>query len=713
MITIQEVRAKYPQYNDLSDKELVDSLHGKYYSDIPINEFYQKVGLGQDIAPQPKLTKPQTALDYAKSAGSGLYKGLSYIAGFPGDIEKLGQQYLPPIMTRPVAEIFTGKEVQPTQAFFTSAQLRGIAEKIVPPLEGAAEYEPQTGVGRYLQTGIEFAAPGVTGKTKAARRFGGALGLGGGALYETVEEATKDPLAATAVTLPTMLTAGLLAGPSKAAKLAERSLKGVSEKEIADAIGLENAAKLAGVKLLPGETLDNKMIASLTEDVMKSDMGSAYIYEAIKNRPKEVETLINKQANKIADLPESQRAVFKMISDTAKTSIKTARKTRTNKAQEAGYKVADTETLPPETILDIIDGIDSIPVPPNSPSARKLQGIKKQLTKEVIRDEKTKEIIEIIPETNINNLSSTYKQFKADIDASNKELVTGGERFIVQDLRPKLYNADETGALDLLGSALNSNPAYKAGNDKFAELTNSLVKVVEENLLTLSKKNIDLPKIEKFIFDQKAANKKDINDTLSLLNKTNPQATIEIANAYFRNAINDSIGINRKGPEFTQGFNFVEAVIGKKGKKRENFLAVIDNVADAQKVSRKDLKVGFENMLNILERTSRISNINKPGFDVQGIAKQTLAKDLAMAKTFNPLVRLSTKYSELRADRALDNLGRVLANPNSTKLLVELGRTNPTSKAAIRKTLQIIDTVSPLVERQQPTEQPQVAIPAQ
>jgi len=713
MITIQEVRAKYPQYSDLSDKQLVDSLHGKYYSDIPINDFYQQVGLGQDITPQPELTTGQTALDVAKSVSSGGYTGLSYIPGFIGDIEKLGQQYLPSIMTRPIAEIFTGKEVQPTQVFPTSKEIRGYAEQAVPALKGVAEYQPETAYGRYAKTMTEFAAPTITGKTKAARRFGGALGLGGGALYETVEEATKDPLAATAVTLPTMLTAGFLAGPSKAAKLAERSLKGVSEKEIADAIGLENAAKLAGVKLLPGETLDNKMIASLTEDVMKSDMGSAYIYEAIKNRPKEVETLINKQANKIADLPESQRDVFKMIGDTAKTNIKTARKTRTNKAQEAGYRVADTETLPPETVLDIIDGIDSIPVPPNSPSSRKLQGIKKQLTKEVIRDEKTKEIIEIIPETNINNLSSTYKQFKADIDASNKELVTGGERFVVQDLRPKLYNADETGALDLLGSALNSNPAYKAGNEKFAELTNSLVKVVEENLLPLSKKNIDLPKIEKFIFNPSAANKKNINDTLSLLNKTNPQATIEIANVYFRNAINNSIGINKKGPEFTQGFNFVEAIIGKRGQKRENFLAVIDNVADAQKVSRKDLKVGFENMINILERTARISNINKPGFDVQGIAKQTLAKDLAMAKTFNPLVRLSTKYSELRADRALDSLGRVLANPNSTKLLVELGRTNPTSKAAIRKTLQIIDTVSPLVERQQPTEQPQVAIPAQ
>ena len=143
----------------------------------------------------------------------------------------------------------------------------------------------------------------------------------------------------------------------------------------------------------------------------------------------------------------------------------------------------------------------------------------------------------------------------------------------------------------------------------------------------------------------------------------------------------------------------VKAVAGKK-KERANFLAVIDNVADAQKVSRKDLKVGFENMLNILERTGRISNINKPGFDVKGIAGQTLAKDIAMAKTFNPLVRLATKYSELKANQAFDNLGRIMANPQSTKLLVELGRTNPQSKAAINKTIQAIGLVSPFRDEQ-------------
>jgi hypothetical protein len=674
---------------DLPDGSILE-LEGEVGQEAKADAEYKRI-IATEFAP---LTKGQTALDYAKSAGSGAYKGSSYIPGFPGDIEQLGQQFLPEWMTKPII-----KGAKPIQVFPTSAQIRGMAETVVPALEGVAEYEPQTTGGRYLQTGIEFAAPSITGKTAAARKFGAGLGLGGGALYETVESASDSPGLASAVTIPAMLATGFLAGPSKAAKLAERSLVGTSEKEISKAIDLENAAKIAGIKLLPGETFkDNKMIAQITEDVLQSDLGSAYIYQAIKNRPKKVEALVEKQADAISKMPESQRAVFKMISDTAKTTVQQAKKTRTNKAQDAGYKVANDQSLPSQDVLDIIDGIDSIGASRNSPSAIKLKSIKEQLIKKKVKDEVTGKIT-IIPETNINNLSSTYKQFKSEVDASNKELVVGGERFVVQDLRPKLYNADNTGALDLLGSALNTNPAYKAGNEKFAELSNSLVKVVEANVLPLSKKKINLTTIENFVFNPKQASKKDINDTLSTLNKTNPQATIEIANVYFRNAINNSFGINKQGADLKQGFNLVKAIAGKK-KERENFLAVIDNVADAQKVSRKDLKVGFENMLNILERTGRISNINKPGFDVKGIAGQTLAKDIAMAKTFNPLVRLATKYSELKANQAFDNLGRIMANPQSTKLLVELGRTNPQSKAAINKTIQAIGLVSPFRDEQ-------------
>jgi len=673
---------------DLPDGSILE-LEGEVGQEAKADAEYKRI-IATEFAP---LTKGQTALDYAKSAGSGAYKGSSYIPGFPGDIEQLGQQFLPEWLTNPITE-----GAKPIQVFPTSAQLRGMAETVIPALEGVAEYEPQTTGGRYLQTGIEFAAPSVTGKTAAARKFGAGLGLGGGALYETVESTSGSPGVASAVTIPAMLTAGFLGGPSTAAKLAERSLKGVSEKNIAQAIDLENAAKIAGIKLLPGEALDNKMVAQLTEDVLKSDLGSDYIFAAIKDRPQEVAALVGKQADEISKMPESQRAVFKMISDTAKTTVQQAKKTRTNKAQDAGYKVANDQSLPSQDVLDIIDGIDSINVSPNSPSATKLNQIKNQLIKKKVKVEGQKKL-QIIPETNINNLSSTFKQFREEVNASNKDLVVGGERFVVSDLRPKLFNQDKTGALDLLGEQLNTNPSYKAGNEKFAELTNSLVNVVEANVLPLSKKKIDLNKIEKFVFNPKQANVKDIKDTLSTLNKTNPQATLEIANVYFRNAINNSFGINKSGADLTQGFKLAKAVAGTDNQ-RKNFLAVIDMVADANKVSRKDLKVGFENMLDILERTGRISNINKPGFDVKGIAAQTLAKDIAMAKTFNPLVRLATKYSELKAGGAMDSLGRIMANPQSTKLLVELGRTNPQSKAAINKTIQAIGLVSPFRDEQ-------------
>ena len=136
-------------------------------------------------------------------------------------------------------------------------------------------------------------------------------------------------------------------------------------------------------------------------------------------------------------------------------------------------------------------------------------------------------------------------------------------------------------------------------------------------------------------------------------------------------------------------------------------MAVLDNVADAHGVNKKDFKVGFENMINILERTGRINNINKPGFDVQGIAARTLAKDLAMMKTFNPLVRLATKYGELQAGGTMNVLGRIMGNDNAVASLVELGRTNPQSKAAILRVLNTINAVSPLTERldSQPTEE--------
>lgn len=702
MLNIQEVRSKYPQYKDLSDKELLDSLHGKYYPDMPIEEFYSKTGFGMEERSQalPPLTKRQRAADILKSAG-GIYKGASYVPGIAGDIEQLlmlaGKKVLPEFMTKPIVP-----GAEPKQIFPTSKDIRTGVEVLIPGLEELGRYKPQTSTGGFLQSITEFATPGLLGKTKAAQKLGVQLGAGGGAVYEGVEQATGSPGAASATSIPAMIAAGIFAGPRKSAILAERALKDIPETELLKAIDLEEAARVSGIKLLPGETIDDKMAAQLVEDILKTDRGSSYIYETIRNRPNEVKKILNKKANEIADMPESQRAVFKMIEDTAKTTINKAKTKRASESQKAGYKVSNDESLSQNQVLGVIDNLDNIiktQTSPNSPNRAKLLQIRKQLIEKETKVKGQKEKV-ITPVTNINKLDSTFKQYRDAVNNSNKDLVVGGERFIEKDLRGKLFNNDGTGVLDDLNFQLNTNPNYNAANQKYSELTKALVSVVEKNILPLSKKGLNLQKIESFVFNPKSANVNDINATLKILNKTDPEAVKQIANIYFRNAINQTFKTTKGGQDFTQGFKLVEKVVGT-GQQRKNFLAVLDNVADANNVSRKDFKVGFENMLNVLERTGRISNLNKPGFDVKGVAGETLAKDVAMMKTFNPLVRLATKYGEIQANKAFGDLGKIMSNPESTRLLVELGRTNPKSKAAIIKTLTLIDSVAPIVERQE------------
>lgn len=45
MPTIEEIRTQYPQYGDMSDGQLADALHTKFYADMPKDEFNKKIGL--------------------------------------------------------------------------------------------------------------------------------------------------------------------------------------------------------------------------------------------------------------------------------------------------------------------------------------------------------------------------------------------------------------------------------------------------------------------------------------------------------------------------------------------------------------------------------------------------------------------------------------------------------------------------------------------
>lgn len=68
MPTMQEVREKYPQYEDLSDEQLAKGLHQKFYSDIPFDSFAQKIGYS---AGKPAQTGDQWAFPNAAGLKQG------------------------------------------------------------------------------------------------------------------------------------------------------------------------------------------------------------------------------------------------------------------------------------------------------------------------------------------------------------------------------------------------------------------------------------------------------------------------------------------------------------------------------------------------------------------------------------------------------------------------------------------------------------------
>lgn len=68
-INLQDVRAKFPQYKDMSDDQLAQGLHQKYYADMPFDQFSQKIG----YAPQTNLVEDAGKNLEAGVKGSALY----------------------------------------------------------------------------------------------------------------------------------------------------------------------------------------------------------------------------------------------------------------------------------------------------------------------------------------------------------------------------------------------------------------------------------------------------------------------------------------------------------------------------------------------------------------------------------------------------------------------------------------------------------------
>ena len=93
---LKEFRQKYPQYDDVPDKELADALYRKFYSDKPIDEYYKQIGLSIGMPTEFAQPEPITGMEsaFAPAPVESKPKPKSVMEGYKGEptplIEAMG-----------------------------------------------------------------------------------------------------------------------------------------------------------------------------------------------------------------------------------------------------------------------------------------------------------------------------------------------------------------------------------------------------------------------------------------------------------------------------------------------------------------------------------------------------------------------------------------------------------------------------------------------
>ncbi len=86
---LKSFRQQYPQYDAVSDEQLATALHTKYYSNIPLDQFYSKIGLTPTLTDTPDATFGESIKDIGVSALQGVLGAKEAITGI-ADIPTMG-----------------------------------------------------------------------------------------------------------------------------------------------------------------------------------------------------------------------------------------------------------------------------------------------------------------------------------------------------------------------------------------------------------------------------------------------------------------------------------------------------------------------------------------------------------------------------------------------------------------------------------------------
>ena len=660
--------------------------------------------------------------DLAMSSAKGGVRGLATLAALPSMVTQgttALMEYLG--VPKPDPRISFVNPMLPGMSFKPTLPQVMEAIETIPGAEAVTQYQPQTKAGEYFESIGEFVAPGIpfakplTSQDRL-KRFSNVLfpGIAAGATSELTEDLPPY------VSIPATIAAGgvtaAVTRPDKAANIAEAALRNVTDEELELAKQIQKIAREEfDIPVTATELIDNGLVNKLGEIVYKSERGGPIMYNFLKDRPDQVEFIAKQLTDKLIEEPKLLNEAIQGIKITAQKALKDAKKERKRRAEEAGYKVANTEALEADQVLPLIRYIDDTVkrLDAGDPAIQTLNSLKRSLIKSKTSKKDQPQILDelgqpirgqqpeiiITPQTNINTLDNILKRINSRISDSrvnktrDRDII---DRNTERILREGLDEGGE-GILTLLDRQLRTNKNYSAAKDEFAKLSEELVAPIERNLKPLLEGGMSQGKIRSIIFDTGTRNVEDIKRTAEILNKVDPEAFQLIARTYFKNAINRTLNSQKAGDlKIAKGFD-LKKQLTEMGRE-DNFLAMLEGVAKSKGVNPKEFVKGFENFNKVLSRTANIIGVNNPASPPP---IKLISRDFAQFGAFMWQVKFAGKLEKFTKEKTLEKLGNIFIQDNSIDQLVALAKTNPDSVKAVNLVRRILYVTNNIENDQQ------------
>ncbi len=189
-MNIQEIRAQYPQYADMSDEQIARGLHKKHYADMPFDEFSLKLNVG--AKPEGQIIQRQTELygkgpDYSATEGiPAMQLGLEGVGQALNQLELGARDIMATASMDPErqaamdAEIARTREIDAPLLDTTAGTLGNVAGNIAVMAPAAMTPGAATIPGSAVMGGLMGSLLPTTGEESRLENIGMGVGLGAG-----------------------------------------------------------------------------------------------------------------------------------------------------------------------------------------------------------------------------------------------------------------------------------------------------------------------------------------------------------------------------------------------------------------------------------------------------------------------------------------------------------------------------------------------------